>query len=72
LSFYSKVQNGFERENKRKVIQFASIFMLLVEGRPMTNYKDLWPLYHEFLKLKNTFNKHWSDFFKLGDYGTSP
>ncbi len=54
------------------MIQFASIFMLLVEGRPMTNYKDLWPLYHEFLKLKNTFNKHWSDFFKLGDYGTSP
>jgi hypothetical protein len=36
--------------------------MLLVEGKPMTNYKDLWPLYHEFLKLKNILKKHWNDF----------
>ncbi len=44
-SVLKQVQGGFERENKRKVIQFASIFMLLAQGKPMTNYKDLWPLY---------------------------
>jgi hypothetical protein len=36
--------------------------MLLAQGKPMTNYKDLWLIYHEFLKLKNILKKHWSDF----------
>jgi hypothetical protein len=34
--------------------------MLLTEGKPMTNYKNLRPLY-EFLKLKSTPNKHYND-----------
>jgi hypothetical protein len=52
-----QVQGGFERENKRKVIQFAFIFMFLAKGKPMTNYKNLRRLY-EFFKLKNTPKKH--------------
>jgi hypothetical protein len=34
--------------------------MLLAQEKPMTKYKDLKSLY-EFLKLKNTPKKHWSD-----------
>jgi hypothetical protein len=35
--------------------------MLFAQGKPMTDYKYLRPLY-EFLKLKNTPKKHWNDF----------
>jgi hypothetical protein len=60
LSILEQVQGGFEGENKRKVIKFASIFMFLAQGKPMADYKYLRPLY-EFLKLKNTPKKHWSN-----------
>ncbi len=43
------------------MIQFASIFMFLVEGKPMTNYKNLRRLY-EFLKLKNIPKKYYNDY----------
>jgi hypothetical protein len=34
--------------------------MCLAKGKPMTNYKNLRPLY-EFLKLKNIPRKLWDD-----------
>jgi hypothetical protein len=43
-----------------KMIQFAFIFMILAQGKPMTDYKYLRPMY-ECLKPKNTPKKHWND-----------
>jgi len=54
------VQGEGEQDNKRKVIRFAYIFMLLNKQKPMINYKDFKPFF-SFLNLKNNPKKHWND-----------
>jgi hypothetical protein len=51
------VQGWGEWNNKIKVIKFASIFMLLSKGKPMTNYEDFKTLF-SFLKFKNNLEKY--------------
>jgi hypothetical protein len=41
-----QIQGGFEGDNKRKMIKFAFIFMLLSKGKFMTTYET---------------SRHWND-----------
>ncbi len=59
-SILEHVQGGVEQDIKRKVIQFAFVFMLFNKGKPMTKYEDLKSLF-TFLKLKNNLKNHQSD-----------
>jgi hypothetical protein len=52
-----QVQVGNDKKSRKKVIQFASIFMLFSKGKPMTNYEDFRHFY-DFLKFKNNLKKH--------------
>jgi hypothetical protein len=46
--------------HKKKLIQFASIFLLLNKGKLMTNYESFKVLF-DFLTLKKNSKKHWND-----------
>ncbi len=46
-----QIQGGGEQNNKRKVMQITSIFMLLNKGKRMVDYEYFKPLF-SFLKLK--------------------
>ncbi len=60
LSVLEHVQGGVEQDIKRKVIQFAFVFMLFNKGKPMTKYEDFKPLF-SFWKLKKNLKNHQSD-----------
>jgi hypothetical protein len=47
-------------EDKKKLVQFTSIFSLLSKGKPMIDYEDFKPLF-EFLKLRSIPKKHWTN-----------
>jgi hypothetical protein len=55
-----QVANGDMVERKNKYLQFVSIFHLLQQGKPMTNFEACKYLF-QFLKVENCPRKHWSD-----------
>jgi hypothetical protein len=64
VSLYSNVVHQLDLgeigEKKNKKVQFAIVFYLLREGRPLTNYESLKDLFY-FFKIKNMARKHWFD-----------
>jgi hypothetical protein len=50
---------GTTLERKKKLIQFASIFFLLQDGRPMADYSGMKDLMW-FLHVSNCSTKHWA------------
>ncbi len=63
-SIYSNVVHQLDLgeigEKKNKKVQFAIVFYLLREGRPLTNYESFKDLFY-FFKIKNMPMKHWFD-----------
>jgi hypothetical protein len=55
-----QVQLGFKGDRVRKLNQFAIVFHLLQNGRPMLEYESLKELFM-FLKMPNFSKKHWGD-----------
>ncbi len=55
-----QVANGDKVKRKNKYLQFVSIFHLLQQGKPMTNFEACKNLF-EFLKVENCSWKHWSN-----------
>jgi hypothetical protein len=55
-----QVQLGFKSDRVRKLNQFAIVFHLLQNGRPMLEYESLKELFM-FLKMPNLSKKHWGD-----------
>ncbi len=55
-----QVANGDKVERKKKYLQFVSIFHLLQQGKPMTNFEACKNLF-QFLKVENYPWKHWLD-----------
>ncbi len=51
---------GLQGENKRKGVQFSTLFELLRHGRPMCDYERTMTLFLH-LKVKNVPKKHWSE-----------
>jgi hypothetical protein len=49
---------GATLERKKKLVQFASVYILLRDGRPMTDYSGMKDLV-EFLEVPNCPRKHW-------------
>jgi hypothetical protein len=55
-----QIIRGLDSENKRKGVQFSTLFQILSHGRPMCDYeREQYLLRH--LKLKNLPQKHWSE-----------
>ncbi len=52
-----QIYSGSDQNNRKKVIQFALVFMLFNKREPMIDHEDFRPLY-DFLKLKNILKKH--------------
>jgi hypothetical protein len=51
---------GLEGEEKRKGVQFSTLFQVLSHGRPMCDFeREQYLLRH--LKVKNVPRKHWSE-----------
>ncbi len=50
IIIFQQFNLGQAMEDKGKIVQFATIFILLNKGKPMTNYQDSQPLI-KFLKL---------------------
>lgn len=48
---FQQIWSGGEWDNKKKIIQFASIFVLLRKGKSIIDYEDCWLLFN-FLKPK--------------------
>jgi hypothetical protein len=57
---FLQVQVGFKGDRARKMNQFATVFHLLQNGRPMLEYESLKELF-TFLKMPNLSKKHWGD-----------
>jgi hypothetical protein len=55
-----KLLNGLWWNEKKKLVQFAFIFHLHSQGRPMTKYKQMQSLF-VFLKVLNYPSKCWND-----------
>jgi hypothetical protein len=51
---------GFKGERARKIAQFATVFHLLRQGRPMLECESHKELF-DFLKMPNQSKRHWSD-----------
>ena len=56
----AQVAESTVRDRKKKWIQFVTLLHLLIRGRPITDYEQMYVLY-ETLKLKNNPHHHWSD-----------
>jgi hypothetical protein len=52
-------------EHKRKYVQFATLYDILVHGCPMIDFERFKVLF-QMLKVKNVGRKHWNDSFARG------
>ncbi len=59
-SVVTQLANEMIRDNKKKVVQFASILHLLQQGCPMQKYEAIRPLYGFFVVPKDS-KKHSND-----------
>jgi hypothetical protein len=57
FNFKFKKHNTAEKKNK---VQFVTLFHLLKLGKPIINFESMHG-FLQFLKVKNTTNKHWMD-----------
>ena len=55
-----QIIGGLAAENKRKGVQFSTLFQILTHGRPMCDYeREQYLLRH--LRVKNVPKEHWSE-----------
>jgi hypothetical protein len=54
-----QIAAGATLERKKKLVQFACIYVMLREGRPMTDYAGMKDLV-EYLQVPNCPRKHWA------------
>lgn len=48
------------RDKEKKWIQFVTLLHLLIQGKPIIDYEQLY-VFFETLKLKNNLHHHWND-----------
>jgi hypothetical protein len=53
-------QREFKGDKARKIAQFATVFHMLQQGRPMLEYESMRDLFG-FLKMPHLSKKHWSN-----------
>ena len=59
-SVATQIIGGLGAEDKRKGVQFSTLFQILSHGRPMCDYEyEQYLLRH--LRVKNVPRKHWSE-----------
>jgi hypothetical protein len=55
-----QTNQNFKRKKARKNVQFATVFHILPEGRPMTEYESMQKIF-TILEVPRCPNKHWGD-----------
>jgi hypothetical protein len=61
ILFGKKLLRGFWWKGEKKLMQFAFIFYLFSQGRPMIEYEQMQSLFTS-LKVPNNPFKHWNDY----------